>query len=102
MLLTEGFRDEGYVDIFDGGPTLVAPIDKVATIAARRIVTYLGEKPGGTPALIATGHAKDFRLVRGGVSFDDGGLWLDPGAARSLGVSSGETLQVAPAEARVQ
>jgi arginine N-succinyltransferase len=100
MLLTEGFRDEGYVDIFDGGPTLVAPIDEVATIAARRVVTCLGEKPGGTPALIATGRAQDFRLVRGGVSSDGDGVWLDPGAARSLGVSSGETLQVAPAEAR--
>jgi arginine N-succinyltransferase len=102
MLLAEGFRDEGYVDIFDGGPTLVAPIDEVATIAARRVVTCLGEKPGGTPALIATGRAQDFRLVRGGVSSDGDGVWLDPGAARSLGISGGETLQVAPAEARAQ
>jgi arginine N-succinyltransferase len=102
MLLTEGFRDEGYVDIFDGGPTLVAPIDEVATVATRREVNYLGEKPGGTPTLIATGHAQSFRLVRGGVWSDDDGVWIDPSAARSLGVSPGEMLHVAPAEARAQ
>ena len=100
MLLTEGFRDEGYVDIFDGGPTLVAPIDEVASIAGSREVPYLGEEPGGAPALIATGEARDFRLVRGCVSPAENGVRLDPQCANSLGVRTGEMLRIAPIEAR--
>jgi arginine N-succinyltransferase len=80
MLLADGFRDEGYVNIFDGGPAFVAPIDEVAKITARREATYLGEKPCGTPRLIATGHAQDFRLLGGGVSSDDDRVKLDPSA----------------------
>jgi arginine N-succinyltransferase len=102
MLLTEGFRDEGYVDIFDGGPTLVAPIDQIATIAALREAAFLGEQPGGAPALIATGHACDFRLVRGRVSSAENGIWLDPECASSLRLCGGEVLQIAPIEAGVQ
>jgi arginine N-succinyltransferase len=102
MLLTEGFRDEGYVDIFDGGPTLVAPIDQVATIAARREAAYLGEKQGGAPALIAAGRARGFRLARGYASPAENGVWLDPACAGSLGLSGGEKLQIAPVEVRTQ
>lgn len=100
MLLAEGFREEGYVDIFDGGPTLVASIDDVATIATSRKATYLGNEAGGAPALVATGQASDFRLVRGYVSPAQDGVRLDPGCASSLGVRPGEGLRIAQIEAR--
>jgi arginine N-succinyltransferase len=102
MLLTEGFRDEGYVDIFDGGPTLVAQVDAVATIAASRNAAYVGEKPGGAPALIATGRARDFRLVRGRISPDEDGVRLDANCAGLLAVSVGDMLRMAPVEASIQ
>ena len=31
MLESEGFAHEGYVDIFDGGPTMAAPTDQIRT-----------------------------------------------------------------------
>jgi arginine N-succinyltransferase len=95
MLLAEGFRDEGYVDIFDGGPTLVAPIDAVATIAASREGAYQGEVSGGTPALVATGQASDFRLVRGLASHDGEGVRLDPACAWLLGACVGDRVRIA-------
>jgi len=101
MLLTEGFRDEGYVDIFDGGPTLVAPIDAVRTVVATQEAVLLGEREGGQPALIATGLAHGFRLVRGLVARDQAGVRIDPSSAALLGVSQGDTLRVAEIEASV-
>lgn len=94
MLLTEGFRDEGYVDIFDGGPTLVAVIDLVRTIAGSREAAYLGEAEGGEGALIAAGFGTEFRLVRGAVAIEDEGVRLDPGCAGLLTVSEGDMLRV--------
>jgi arginine N-succinyltransferase len=99
MLLTEGFRDEGYVDIFDGGPTLVAPIDAVRTIASSREATYLGNEAGGSPALVASGFGRDFRLVRGLACADDQGVRLDAECARLLGASVGSKLRTAPIKA---
>ena len=101
MLLAEGFQDEGYLDIFDGGPTLVAPIDAVATVAASRELAYLGEQVGGAPALVAMGHGGHFRLVRGFASSAGGGVRLDPASAELLDVAVGDLLQIAM-EATVQ
>jgi arginine N-succinyltransferase len=98
MLLTEGFRDEGYVDIFDGGPTLVAPIDAVRTIAGSRESRFLGECDEGCDALVACGQAGAFRLVRGKAHANDEGVWLGQGCAQLLGVSGGETLRIAGLE----
>lgn len=102
MLLEEGFRDEGYVDIFDGGPTLVAEIDRVRTIASSRLAKFCGQQAGGASALIAAGLGCDFRLVRGSVTVDDEGIRLDPESAALLGASVGDTLRVAPTKDPLQ
>ena len=39
MLEEEGYSYEGYVDIFDGGPTMIAQTDKVKSVAAARAET---------------------------------------------------------------
>ena len=98
MLLTEGFRDEGYVDIFDGGPTLVAPIDLVRTVAGCCEARFIGNSDRGAPALIATGTGGEFRLVRGRAHANDDGTSLDASSASLLGISGGETLRVIPLE----
>ncbi|MEO6152762.1 MAG: arginine N-succinyltransferase [Croceibacterium sp.] len=95
MLLNEGFRDEGYIDIFDGGPTLVVPIDAVRTVAASCEADYLGEAAGGVPALIAAGFGPDFRLVRGSASQHEDGIRLDPKCASLLSVTKGDVLRIA-------
>lgn len=99
MLLTEGFRDEGYVDIFDGGPTLVAPIDSVRTVAGSRELAYRGEAAAGAGALIATGLASDFRLVRGTITPHEDGVRLDHLSAQLLAISDGDKLRIALWEA---
>jgi arginine N-succinyltransferase len=94
MLLAEGFRDEGYVDIFDGGPTLVADIDAVRTVRASQEHEFAGENSEGRSALIATGSGSAFRLVRGSATVGDGGVQLDAQAAELLKASPGTLMRV--------
>jgi arginine N-succinyltransferase len=58
MLEGEGFANEGYFDIFDGGPTMTARTDRVKSIAEARHVKVARVCPPDNPkkALAATGH----------------------------------------------
>lgn len=97
MLEEEGFHAEGYVDIFDGGPTMTARTDRVRSIAGSRaaVITHVrapeGE-PAHTRALIATGTLADFRCTYGEIAPDGEGLVLDPMAAQALDVTVGDTV----------
>jgi arginine N-succinyltransferase len=98
MLEEEGFHAEGYVDIFDGGPTMTARTDRVRSIAAARAatVTHVRAPESSavhTRALIATGRLGDFRCAYGEIAADgDSGVVLDPLAAQALDVSVGDTV----------
>lgn len=75
MLENEGFRFENYVDIFDGGPTMIARTDQVASIAGAQKLTLSAIVEDDCPAalvaeevLIATGRLADFRCCYGRVT----------------------------------
>ncbi|MGH6787661.1 MAG: arginine N-succinyltransferase [Novosphingobium sp.] len=93
MLIGEGFHVGDYVDIFDGGPTVVADIDAVRTVREAARVTMTGTAEGGSRALIAVGTGADFRAARGNI--DDGRI--DPGLAAALGVAPGDSMLVVAA-----
>ena len=97
MLIAEGFRQEGYVDIFDGGPTLSADIDAVRTVRTSRIVSAVTGAGAGDAALVCAGTASDFRVVAtaGGLTADT--IALDPSALARLGVVAGDQVRVVPA-----
>ena len=91
MLESEGFSYEGYVDIFDGGPTMTARTDNVASIRDARSapVTSCGLEMG-EKALIATGRLADFRCCYGAREVTADGMAIDARAADLLGVSEGD------------
>lgn len=94
MLENEGFRYEGYVDIFDGGPSMVAATDDVASIANSRecrvTALDLGE---GERAILATGRLTEFRACYGARAMDDErGIAIDAAAADLLEVREGDTV----------
>ena len=70
MLIHEGFYAGGYVDIFDGGPTVVADIDAVKTVREARRVAMAGVADGGARSLVAVGTGENFRVARGEVVFN--------------------------------
>lgn len=61
MLEAEGFRQDNYLDIFDGGPTVTARTDDLKTVRAARTAVLAGAADGGTPSLVAAGRLVDFR-----------------------------------------
>ncbi len=93
MLLAEGFKAGDYVDIFDGGPTVVAEIDAVRTIRMARVMSMTGTATGdiGTKALIAVGTGPDFRLSRGLV---DAAGRVEEQLAAALGIAEGDIMLV--------
>ena len=94
MLITEGFHAGDYIDIFDGGPTVVADIDAVKTVREARQVEMTGAAVGGVRSLVAVGTGADFRVARGNV-YDDGRV--DPALAEALRLQLGDHMLVVPA-----
>jgi len=94
MLIEEGFEHEGYVDIFDGGPTMTAPIDKVKSVAESREARVVNDGLlKGEKAIIATGRLAEFRCCRGLRAWREGGeVAIDPQTAELLGVKEGDTV----------
>ncbi|WP_177203996.1 arginine N-succinyltransferase [Sphingobium sp. AP50] len=97
MLETEGFDNAGYVDIFDGGPTMVGQIDQLKTIAAARDVTLSAtHDKGGDRMLIATGTLADYRCTWGFVQEGvDGAVSLDAASAARLKIEIGDSFTMA-------
>lgn len=94
MLINEGFHAGDYVDIFDGGPTVVADIDAVKTVREARCVEMAGVSEGGVRSLVAVGKGADFRVARGGV-YADGRV--DPALAEALRLKVSDNMLVVAA-----
>ena len=92
MLEKEGFAYEGYVDIFDGGPTMLARTDQVVSVRdaveARIAATEIEQ---GERAIIAAGRLEDFRSCYGLRALDEDRMAIDAAAARTLGIANGDT-----------
>ena len=96
MLEGEGFAYDGYVDIFDGGPTVTAKTDSVRTIRDSRAATVgkLVEGHHGLPrALLAAGHLRDFRSWIGHADWSADGLVLPEGEATPMRVRVGDEVR---------
>lgn len=90
MLEHEGFRYEGYLDIFDGGPTMTARTDDVRSIAEARTDPVVAIGDGDTEALVATGTLADFRCTFAMVEAGADGITLSADAAEAIGVGIGD------------
>jgi len=94
MLEGEGFTFDRYIDIFDGGPTVVARTDQVRTIRETVAEKVVAVGDGGTmKMLLATGRLKNFRACQGEVRrVDNEGLALSADTAALLEVGVGDTV----------
>jgi arginine N-succinyltransferase len=92
MLEHEGFRYEGYLDIFDGGPTMTARTDGVRSIREARTAAVTAVAEGGEESLVATGAGRDFRACFGEVAGDGDGVLLSPACAKALRVGPGDAV----------
>ena len=93
MLEGEGFSFDGYVDIFDGGPTMTARTDNVRTVRTAQAspVAAMSAGPDGLArALLARGRCKDFRAWIGHAGAGGEGLTLPRGEAEAIGLGLGD------------
>jgi arginine N-succinyltransferase len=93
LLLEEGFRNEGYVDIFDGGPTLFANIDDLKAVRdSRRVqVARIGDDIESADQLVSLGEGAGFRAARGALAINrDQAAEIDTRLAAGLGARVGD------------
>src|SRR3546814_4642583 len=65
MLEEEGFRYDGYIDIFDGGPAVSIRTEQLRTVREARKATLGGVMPpgSGVPAIVASGRGNMFNAT---------------------------------------
>jgi arginine N-succinyltransferase len=96
MLEAEGFTFDRYLDIFDGGPTVTAPTDRIRTIreSTYEEVCEIGDG-GKQKMLIAKGKLKDFVACCASVrKAGRKGIAIDQQVADLLEVKVGDELLV--------
>jgi arginine N-succinyltransferase len=108
MLEQEGFRYEGYVDIFDAGPTLECFRDNIHAVRQSQLLpVQLGEEDPVPDSLIddvlwlvANRRFTDFRVIVAHAPARMDRFPLLPYAAEELGVSDGDTVRAVPLSPR--
>ncbi|MEQ1437786.1 arginine N-succinyltransferase [Fontimonas sp. SYSU GA230001] len=96
LLEQEGFRYQGYIDIFDGGPAVEAPTGEIRSIRrARSLPVQIGEvTAGATPHLIANGRLADFRCALAPLMPQRDRLLLPAELAQALKLAPGDGARV--------
>jgi arginine N-succinyltransferase len=87
LLAAEGFGFHGYVDIFDGGPTMDVAVGEIRTVREAEPARVSGPlSGGGTVRLVGGGRLKAFRCAAGPVAqAGDGALLVGPEAPFAVG-----------------
>jgi arginine N-succinyltransferase len=93
MLEAEGFHFDCYIDIFDGGPTMVAPTDGIRTIRESRelVLASIEDAVAGPNMMLARGRLGDFVACCGPVQTDaEERATIDRATAALLGIEPGQ------------
>lgn len=104
ILENEGLKYEGYVDIFDGGPTLEAYVAEIRAIRDSRVLPIrLGEPEGSGPVyLLSNDRFQGFRSLLASASLHEKHIVVTAQVAQALQLAAGDTLRAVPLFAREQ
>jgi arginine N-succinyltransferase len=96
LLEKEGFTNQGYVDVFDAGPTMQADAASIHTVAHSRSMLVSGVKKqiSGDHWMIANSVFSDFRMVHAPLECLEDSVVISEDAARALRVQSGDKVRV--------
>jgi len=96
LLQREGFVNRGYVDIFDGGPTMECEIEQIKSVKdSRRISVIIGQTSEQAVAHIACNtDLKNYRAMEVSLEIIDDSATITPAQADALNVKTGETIRV--------
>ena len=97
ILESEGMKYEGYVDIFDAGPTLEAYVSELRAVKQSRVwpvvIDDQATPTNETTYLLANDKFRDYRALLAQVSFTDTAICLPSAIAAALGVTAGDTIR---------
>ena len=95
LLEKEGFRYQGYNDVFDAGPTVQAERGAIRTVRKSKRVSAAEIRPvsGGVMAMVATTALPDFRMVLTEVEESKAGVVLSPKAAETLKIKAADSVR---------
>lgn len=101
LLKNEGFKQTSHIDIFDGGPKLICPIEDIRLIRESHhvVVTELNDDLGADDTVYLIGNKEfgGFRVVQSVVrQLGDGQISLTPPIATELGARVGDALIISP------
>lgn len=97
MLEQQGFAYKGYIDVFDGGPTLQAHRDEIRSVKESVLVKVraINAYQRGKKMLIANERFAEFRCTAGMIECHaDGTADLDRQTANALQVDVGDVIRV--------
>nr|WP_210396757.1 arginine N-succinyltransferase [Motiliproteus sediminis] len=97
LLEKEGFEHNGYIDIFDGGPTVEARLPDIHSVQhSQRRTVQIGEMNGrGQPCLVCNTGLAGFRATLTELVLPtDGPLTLTAEVAAALQVNAGDPVRV--------
>jgi arginine N-succinyltransferase len=108
MLEAEGFRYEGYIDIFDAGPTLECFRDDIRAVRQSQVLPLAIGEENPVPDsltdevvwLVASRSFENFRAILAPAPARIARFPLLPHAARALGVGAGDTVRAVPLSPR--
>jgi arginine N-succinyltransferase len=91
LLEQEGFRYHGYIDIFDGGPTVETSRTDIRSVRESTLFrSRIGLPTGATQTwLVANTRLADYRCLLASLAPIDGELALTPEMAAALGIDVG-------------
>lgn len=96
LLQTEGFRYEGYIDLFDAGPTMQAARRDIHTVRiSRRAEVRRLQAVTSAPQMICNTRLGDFKASTGHLEETEDGVILAPELADAIGVGIGDTVRYA-------
>lgn len=95
LLENEGFRYQGYVDVFDAGPTMQAERSQIRTIRkSRRVeIANIGKPESSRQYMLATTGFSDFRVLLCCLDEGKDGVGVSEEAAEILGVKTGDMVR---------
>ena len=98
ILESEGLRYEGYVDIFDGGPTLESYVSEIRAVRDSRVLPVrLGTPSTERPLyLLSNDRFTQFRALLAHISLSDDAVVLSAETAAALHVTAADTVRFVP------
>jgi arginine N-succinyltransferase len=95
MLMKEGFRYQGYIDVFDAGPTVQANRADIRTVRKSRVGVVSEMRPvaGDTSYMVATCNLETLAMTLAPLELQGEGVALPAEVAQALGVKVGDMIR---------